>query len=161
MTTKKTTSTLRRCSGSTRFGIEPHDAPIAEFPKQPSQKDGLGRMCQEHWRTYTSGLRKDALARKEPTKGSTQPQAPEREPAQATKPKTRTRKAAKPSAKPGEVERAEALIAEVDALPGPEMAARVGDDDVQAALQMIANGGSVETPPAETIDGGTGEADAA
>ena len=58
------TTTLRRCVGSTRFGIEPHEAPDSEFPKQPSQKDGLGRMCHEHWRAYTSGLRKDALARK-------------------------------------------------------------------------------------------------
>ena len=44
------TTTLRRCIGSARFGIEPHEAPVAEFPKQPSQKDGLGRMCKTHWR---------------------------------------------------------------------------------------------------------------
>jgi len=45
-TTTKSTTTLRRCIGSTRFGIEPHEAPIENFPKQPSQKDGIGRMCQ-------------------------------------------------------------------------------------------------------------------
>jgi hypothetical protein len=39
---------MRRCIGSARFGIEPHDAPIEDFPKQPSQKDGLGRMCKVH-----------------------------------------------------------------------------------------------------------------
>jgi hypothetical protein len=55
--TTMTTTTLRRCSGSVRFGIEPHVAPIGEFPKQPSRKDGLGTMCQEHWRAYVKGLR--------------------------------------------------------------------------------------------------------
>ena len=57
MTTKKTTTELRRCTGSARFGIEPHEAPISEFPKQPSRKDGLGTMCTEHWRAYVKGLR--------------------------------------------------------------------------------------------------------
>ena len=64
MTTTKTTLTTRRCIGSKRFGIEPHEAPVDDFPKQPSQKDGLGRMCIEHWQAYTVGLRRDALARK-------------------------------------------------------------------------------------------------
>ena len=57
MTTKNTTTKLRRCTGSTRFGIEPHEAPTADFPKQPSRKDGLGTMCTEHWRAYVKGLR--------------------------------------------------------------------------------------------------------
>jgi hypothetical protein len=55
---------LRRCIGSARFGIEAHDAPIADFPSQPSQKDGLGRMCKTHWNAYTAGLARDAKARK-------------------------------------------------------------------------------------------------
>jgi hypothetical protein len=55
--------TLRRCIGSARFGIEPHDAPVEDFPAQPSQKDGLGRMCKEHWNEYTAGLARDAKAR--------------------------------------------------------------------------------------------------
>jgi hypothetical protein len=55
---------LRRCIGSARFGIEPHEAPVADFPKQPSQKDGLGRMCTLHWNAYTAGLARDAKARK-------------------------------------------------------------------------------------------------
>ena len=38
----------RRCIGSARFGIEPRDAPVSQFPKQPSQQDGLGRMCTVH-----------------------------------------------------------------------------------------------------------------
>jgi hypothetical protein len=48
---------IRRCIGSTRFGIEPHDVPASEFPAQPSQRDGLGRMCRPHWRAYTTALR--------------------------------------------------------------------------------------------------------
>jgi hypothetical protein len=55
---------VRRCIGSARFGIEAHDAPVADFPKQPSQKDGLGRMCTTHWNQYTAGLARDAKARK-------------------------------------------------------------------------------------------------
>jgi heme oxygenase len=57
MTTKKTTTEPRTCKGSARFGIEPHEAPVAEFPEQPSRKDGLGTMCTEHWRAYVKGLR--------------------------------------------------------------------------------------------------------
>jgi len=55
---------LRKCIGSTRFGIEAHEAPVADFPVQPSQKDGLGRMCKTHWNQYTTALRKAALAAK-------------------------------------------------------------------------------------------------
>jgi len=55
---------LRRCVGSARFGIEPHEAPLADFPRQPSQKDGLGRMCRIHWNAYTAGLAREAKARK-------------------------------------------------------------------------------------------------
>ena len=55
-------SDKRRCIGSTKFGIEAHDAPVADFPIQPSQKDGLGRMCKPHWTEYTRALRKASLA---------------------------------------------------------------------------------------------------
>lgn len=67
MTTKKTTTKtkeLRRCAGSKSFGIEPHEAPIADFPVQPSRKDGLGVMCKPHWTEYTRALRQAAKARK-------------------------------------------------------------------------------------------------
>jgi len=64
MTTKTTTSELRRCKGSARFGVEPHEAPISEFPKQPSRKDGLGVMCTEHGRGYVKGLREARSAAK-------------------------------------------------------------------------------------------------
>jgi hypothetical protein len=55
---------LRKCIGSTRFGIEAHEAPVEDFPKQPSQKDGLGRMCRPHWNQYTTALRKAATTSK-------------------------------------------------------------------------------------------------
>jgi len=54
----------RRCIGSAKFGIAAHEAPVGDFPAQPSQKDGLGRMCRPHWRAYTNALRKAAVARK-------------------------------------------------------------------------------------------------
>src|SRR5438552_14630191 len=59
-----TMAELRRCIGSERFGIQPHDAPIEDFPRQPSQKDGVGKMCKVHWNQYTAGLARDAKARK-------------------------------------------------------------------------------------------------
>jgi hypothetical protein len=55
---------LRKCIGSSNFGIVAHEAPVEDFPAQPSQKDGLGRMCKAHWNQYTTALRKAALARK-------------------------------------------------------------------------------------------------
>ena len=55
---------LRKCIGSTRFGIAAHEAPAEDFPVQPSQKDGLGRMCKTHWNQYAAGLARDAKARK-------------------------------------------------------------------------------------------------
>ncbi len=55
---------LRRCIGSARFRIEAHDAPPEDFPVQPSQRGGLGRMCKAHWNQYTAGLARDAKARK-------------------------------------------------------------------------------------------------
>ncbi len=64
MTKQDTTVAMRRCVGSTRFGIKAHEAPENEFPAQPSAKDGLGRMCHSHWRQYTNALRKAAVARK-------------------------------------------------------------------------------------------------
>ena len=54
---------MRKCIGSAKFGIEAHEAPVEDFPAQPSQKDGLGRMCKAHWNQYTTALRKAALAR--------------------------------------------------------------------------------------------------
>src|SRR5438445_13889641 len=53
---------LRRCTGGARFGIEAHEAAVDEFPSQPSQKDGLGRMCRRDWNIYTAGLARDAKA---------------------------------------------------------------------------------------------------
>jgi hypothetical protein len=55
---------LRNCIGSARFGVEAHEALVEDFPSQPSQKDGLGRMCKTHWNQYTAGLAREAKARK-------------------------------------------------------------------------------------------------
>ena len=45
-----TETSIRRCIGSSRSGMEAHDADAGDFPVQPSQKDGLGRMCKPPWR---------------------------------------------------------------------------------------------------------------
>jgi len=137
-----TTTTSRRCIGSARFGIEPHEAPTSDFPKQPSRKDGLGRMCQEHWHAYTSGLRKDALARKAGEapandESSSLSKVTTAKPTKAT-PTSKVERPSQPSPKAAEVEHAEALIAVVDALPADEHVKRVGDADVQTALQTSA-----------------------
>jgi len=90
MATKKdatmitTTSGMRRCIGSAKFGIEPHEAPVNDFPVQASQKDGLGRLCRPHWTTYTRELRRASVARKaaeatEPApEPAVEPEAPRR-----------------------------------------------------------------------------------
>ena len=59
-------SDKRRCIGSKTFGIEAHDAPIEDFPVQPSQKDGLGRMCRPHWTEYTRALRQASVDKAAP-----------------------------------------------------------------------------------------------
>ena len=60
---------MRKCIGSAKFGIEAHEAPVGDFPVQPSQKDGLGRMCKTHWNQYTTALRKAAAAAKAEAQG--------------------------------------------------------------------------------------------
>jgi hypothetical protein len=75
---------VRRCIGSARFGIEGHDAPIADFPSQPSQKDGLGRMCKTHWNAYTAGLARDAKARKQAAEAEAAPPVAEGAAAEST-----------------------------------------------------------------------------
>ena len=73
---------LRTCIGSAKFGIEAHEAPVGDFPIQPSQRDGLGRMCKPHWKQYTSALRTAALARRAADGGAATEVAPsESEPA--------------------------------------------------------------------------------
>jgi hypothetical protein len=99
---------LRKCIGSTRFGIEPHEAPVENFPKQPSQKDGLGRMCTTHWNQYTAGLARDAKARKAAATEGTPVAAAESEAASSSEPapktKRRTAEATSVTATPGEAE---------------------------------------------------------
>ena len=139
MTTTKSivaVTEMRRCHGSARFGIEPHEAPLSTFPKQPSRRDGLGIMCTEHWKAYVKGLREARIATDPPV----DPRGLE-----ANITTRRTPTPATPAANADEVAKAEALIAEVDALPAEQMAQRVGDADVQAALETSA---SVRIPSA-------------
>jgi hypothetical protein len=63
-------SEMRKCIGSAKYGIEAHEAPVGDFPAQPSQKDGLGRMCRPHWKAYVAWL---ALDRKARAKGGAEP----------------------------------------------------------------------------------------
>ena len=81
---------MRKCIGSATFGIEAHEAPVDDFPAQPSQKDGLGRMCKSHWNQYTAALRKAALARKAAEGGAATEVAPtEPEPIRTRAPRRR------------------------------------------------------------------------
>jgi hypothetical protein len=84
---------LRKCIGSIRFGIQAHEAPVGEFPVQPSQKDGLGRLCRPHWRAYTTALRKAATSAKAEPEG----EAPAPEPVE-TNPRRAKAKASEPVA---------------------------------------------------------------
>ena len=143
---------LRRCAGSARFGIEPHEAPVEDFPKQPSRKDGLGTMCTEHWRAYVKGLREARMAAaggrtpsaaRSVERAAKKPARPKATKASTKRERRRTPMAhlpAKPPARAVEAAAAEALIAEVDALPADEHVKRVGDADVQAALETSAMG---------------------
>lgn len=63
-------TTMRRCIGSKTHGIDAHEAPASAFPAQPSQRDGLGRMCRTHWNQYTSALRRASLARRAAAAGT-------------------------------------------------------------------------------------------
>jgi hypothetical protein len=149
MTTRKTTTDLRRCTGSARFGIEPHEAPVGEFPKQPSRKDGLGVMCKPHWTEYTRALRQAAKVRKTALpEGEALAGAVD---AAIAREAAKTRKA--PKVDPM-ITAAAALTAEVDVLPGPEAIKRNGDPDVQAAFETVAsaNGDGRETPLGEESD---------
>ena len=158
---------LRRCIGSVHFGISAHDAPVSDFPTQPSQKDGLGRMCKPHWTQYTGALRKAALARKAENAILVDrifAAAPDPKPAPgqlddgelaavATKPARKPR-AAKPAAPPkraatprkprvvktvraADVVAAQALLDAAAALSGKAYADAIASDDVQAALEVI------------------------
>lgn len=53
----------RRCIGSERYGFAAHITDEVEFPLQPSQPGGIGRMCKTHWNQYTAGLARDRKAK--------------------------------------------------------------------------------------------------
>lgn len=134
----------RRCTGSKTFGIPEHQAPVADFPVQPSRKDGLGTMCKPHWTEYTGALRKAAIARKADQAHAQVSDDPAVASGQldglATIAPARRQRAAKPAPDVDpDLLAAKALVDEVDRLPAPEAARRSQDDDVQAALEKVAH----------------------
>jgi len=150
MATRKITPSTepqRRCIGSAIFGIKPHQAALTDFPLQPSRKDGMGLMCKPHWTTYTRSLRQAARARQRSTAVTSEPDpivialdgvigsgtfvAAEQRAGRLREPK--------PVAVDPAVLAAKALVETVEALPADEYVKRVGDDDVQAALAVLAN----------------------
>jgi len=169
-----TTTKLRTCKGSATFGIEPHEAPIADFPVQPSRKDGLGAMCKPHWTEYTRALRQAQRARalattdgEVPLTGASPAKVDAVLKATTKRERRRTPMAHVPDPK---LVAAQALVDEVDALPGPEHVKAIGTPEVQDAFETVARANGhrreredvpVETPVGETIDSGTEEADAA
>jgi len=158
MATRKITPSTepqRRCIGSATFGIEPHQAALADFPLQPSRKDGIGLLCKPHWTLYTRSLRQAARAR-----ATLDATATEQEPAvgPAVPPReARIKRAPKPAAVDPALTAARALVDQVDALPADEYVKRVGDDDVQTALAVIASGNGHHAPEPAVTE----EADAA
>jgi len=125
---------LRRCVGSKTFGIVPHAAPIAEFPSQPSRKDGLGVMCKRHWSAYTNALRKAAAARKTAER-EVVPTAPSDGEAMTPKAKRASREeAAAPKAATGQARRS-------------PTAASADDVPASVARFIESNGGSLSIEP--------------
>ena len=149
---------MRRCIGSAKYGIEAHEAPTGSFPAQPSQKDGLGRMCKPHWNQYTSALRKAALVRK--AEGGTPTAAKEAtvRPARARRSKTEhpmahvPKASVKPPKEPRQpkppkpesprVRKAREVVAATESLGGKAYTDAIGSDEVQAALE---GGGQEDT----------------
>ncbi len=123
---------MRRCIGSAKFGIEAHEAPTGSFPAQPSQKDGLGRMCKPHWNQYTSALRKAALARKATGGEAATEEAPK---PKAAKPARSARKPKAPKPESPKARKARAVVAATESLGGKAYTDAIGSDEVQAALE--------------------------
>ena len=157
---------MGRCIGSAKYGIEAHEAPSGEFPAQPSQKDGLGRMCKPHWNQYTSALRKAALARKAeegggvaptPGKAAGAPVKPARAPRSksdhpmahipkaSAKPPTEPRQPKPPKPESPRVRKAREVVAATESLGGKAYTDAAGSDEVQAALEVLAGGGNDDT----------------
>jgi hypothetical protein len=178
---RKTTTTMRRCIGSTRFGIEPHEAPITDFPQQPSRKDGLGLMCAVHWKAYVKGLSADRKARATVDEAV---DAPTMETAKATTKRERRRTPMANKPESPRVRKARPTLTATETLGGAAYTDAIGSAEVQAALETVNGRGTwepydgkvlvagvlydadtleeaVETPLGEVIDRGTEEADAA
>ena len=151
---------LRECIGSKRYGIEPHEAPIADFPTQPSQKDGFGRLCKPHWRQYTSGLARDRRAATGATQAPVATETPEapkdttpkrRGPYKATPAAIReleTHIAGKPAPKPSKKARTQPFGRKAIASAEEPSGAQVQRELLE---KVRANGGSLPATP-QTFD---------
>jgi hypothetical protein len=153
------TTKTRRCIGSARFGIEPHEAPVKAFPKQPSQPDGLGRMCAEHWKLYVKGLAADRKAKVGTM--SAKPEPPAEPKATTKRERRRTPMASKPAPKPEppRVRKARETLAAAEKLGGRAYTEAVGSDEVQAALETVNGHGEPTREQAEAIEAIASEAD--
>ncbi len=160
---------MRRCIGSAKYDIEAHEAPKGDFPAQPSQKDGLGRMCKPHWNQYTSALRKAALARKAAEGGTAEPIAkaagkaagapvkPARAPRSksdhpmahipkaSAKPPREPRQPKPPKPESTRIRKAREVVAATESLGGKAYTNAASSDEVQAALEVLAGGGHEDT----------------
>ena len=147
---------MRRCIGSAKYGIEAHEAPKGDFPAQPSQKDGLGRMCKPHWNQYTSALRKAALARKAEEGGGVAPTPGNATGAPVKPARARRSKVEHPMAHIGRkpesprVRKAREVLAATESLGGKAYTDAIGSEEVQAALEVVAGGGQAD--PADTFE---------
>jgi hypothetical protein len=151
------TTKTRRCIGSARFGIEPHEAPVKAFPKQPSQPDGLGRMCAEHWKAYVRGLNADRKA-KAGTPSTKPARTATAEPKATAKRERRTPMASTRKPESTRLRKARETLAATEKLGGGPYTEAVGSDEVQAALETV-NGHGHGEPTAERAEAIATDAD--
>ncbi len=134
---------LRKCIGSERYGIEPHEAPVDQFPKQPSQKDGLGRMCKPHWNQYTAGLARDRKARqadegKAATPAKVATKAERRRTPMTNAPAARAAKAAAKGESPSVTARRQAFEKRLERVgPGSEEGQRMLEQAAKAKREVV------------------------
>jgi hypothetical protein len=132
-------SEMRRCTGAARFGIEPHEAPLGDFPVQPKSRDGYGPMCKPHWTEYTRALRKARQA------AASDAAAEER------KPRARTARKTPAESVVAEAKRATRPRSGRSERPNQATAAEAAADMPASAQRFVENGGG-QLPPAAGIE---------
>lgn len=124
---------MRHCIGAPKFGIDPHEAPVAAFGKHNRGPGGLSRMCRADWKVYAKALAASKAG--EPvttivTEGAV---------AAPRLPRVRAPRTPEQEAKAEKVAAAKAKLATIDALPAPEAVVAIGTDEAQDALAVIAD----------------------